>query len=63
MRTELLFPQTTIFEVKGEPKQIRTEVAMLTSHSNALPLGQTGSLRVCSDDELMLNVLRCHETY
>ena len=32
---------------------------------NALPLGQTGSLRrdVDDDDELMLNVLRCHLTY
>ena len=25
------YPQTTIFEVKGEPKQIRTEVPLLTS--------------------------------
>ena len=25
-------PQTTTFEVKGEPKQIRTEVPLLTSH-------------------------------
>ena len=32
-------PQTTTFEVKGEPKQIRTEVPQPT----ALPLGQTGS--------------------
>ena len=33
-------PQTTNFEVKGEPKQIRTEVPLLTT----LPpyLGQTG---------------------
>ena len=31
-------PQTTIFEEKGEPKRIRTEVLLLT-----LPLGQTGS--------------------
>ena len=35
-------PQTTTFEEKGEPKQIRTEVPLLTSR-NALPLGQTGS--------------------
>ena len=26
-----LCPQTTIFEEKGEPKQIRTEVPLLTS--------------------------------
>ena len=25
------YPQTTTFEVKGEPKQIRTEVPLLTS--------------------------------
>ena len=36
-------PQTTIFEEKGEPKRIRTEVPPLTSLA-ALPLGQTGSL-------------------
>ena len=36
-------PQTTTFEEKGEPKRIRTEVPLLTSLSNALPLGQTGS--------------------
>ena len=30
---------------------------------NALPLGQTGSLKNNDDDELMLNVLRCHLTY
>ena len=35
-------PQTATFEEKGEPKQIRTEVPLLTS-PNALPLGQTGS--------------------
>ena len=29
----------------------------------ALPLGQTGSRILDDDDELMLNVLRCHETY
>ena len=33
-------PQTTSFEEKGEPKQIRTEV-----QPNALALGQTGSLQ------------------
>ena len=36
-------PQTTTFEEKGEPKQIRTEVPLLTSLINALPPGQTGS--------------------
>ena len=37
-------PQTTTFEEKGQPKQIRTEVLPLTSEPNGLPLGQTGSL-------------------
>ena len=37
------YPQTTTFEVKGEPKQIRTEILLLTSLTNTLPLGQTGS--------------------
>ena len=32
-------PQTTTFEEKGQPKQIRTEVPL----TEALPLGQTGS--------------------
>ena len=41
-------PQTTTFEDKGEPKQIRTEVPLLTS-LNALPLGQTGSLLLADD--------------
>ena len=36
-------PQTTTFEEKGEPKRFRTEVPLLTSLTNALPLGQTGS--------------------
>ena len=36
-------PQTTTSEEKGEPKRYRTEVLPLTSLSNALPLGQTGS--------------------
>ena len=35
------YPQTTTFEEKGEPKQIRTE-------PNALPLGQTGSQTCCA---------------
>ena len=32
-----------LFEEKGEPKRYRTEVLPLTSLTNALPLGQTGS--------------------
>ena len=36
-------PQTTASEEKGEPKRIRTEVPLLTSLANALPLGHTGS--------------------
>ena len=39
-------PQTTTYEEKGEPKRNRTEVPLLTSLSNALPLGQTGVLRL-----------------
>ena len=35
-------PQTVTFEEKEQPKQIRTEIPLLTS-LNALPLGQTGS--------------------
>ena len=35
-------PETTTFEEKGEPKQIRTEVPS-AYQPNALPLGQTGS--------------------
>ena len=38
-------PQTTICEEKGEPKQIRTEVPLLTSLT-PLPLGQTGGSRL-----------------
>ena len=39
-------PQITTFEVKGEPKQIRTEVPLLTrerERQRVLPLSQTGS--------------------
>ena len=36
-------PQTTIFEEKGELKQIRTEVPGSAYQPTALPLGQTGS--------------------
>ena len=48
-------PQTTTFEEKGEPKQIRTEVLLLTSLT---PYRWDKEV-----DELMLNVLRCHLTY
>ena len=34
-----------LFEEKGEQKRYRTEVLPLTSPTNALPLGQTGSHR------------------
>ena len=34
-------PETTTFEVKGEPKQNQTEVSAY--QPNALPPGQTGS--------------------
>ena len=36
-------PQSPTFEAKGETKQNRTEVFLLTNLNNALPLGQTGS--------------------
>ena len=38
-------PQTTTFEEKGEQKRHRTEVLPLQYQPNALPLGQTGSLK------------------
>ena len=49
--------------MKGDPKRIRTEIP--TYQTNALPLGQTSSKTISDDDddELMLNVLRCHLTY
>ena len=49
------YPQTTIFEEKGEPKLYCTEVLPLTS----LPLGQTGSCRsICQGQTpARLNVL------
>ena len=34
-----------LFEEKREPKWIRTDVPLLQYQPNALPLGQTGSLR------------------
>ena len=37
-------PQTTTFRAKGDMKRIRTEVPLLTSLTNALPLGQAGLL-------------------
>ena len=36
-------PQTTTFEEKGEPKQIRTGRGPSAYQPNALPLGETGS--------------------
>ena len=45
-------PQTATFEEKGEPKQIRTNVPLLTSQANTLPLSQTGSLGVESLDQV-----------
>jgi len=61
-------PQTTTFEEKGEPNRIRTEVPLLNSLSayrQAKPAhwhkGGVGGRD--DDDELMLNVLRCHLTY
>ena len=49
-------PQTTTFEEKGEPKRIRTEVPLLTSQPNALPLGQTGSQEVAALGLIVLMV-------
>ena len=37
-------PQTTTFEVKGEPKQIRTEIPLLTSLTKSNSLGLLVSL-------------------
>ena len=36
-------PQTTTFEETREPKRNRTEILLLTSLTNALPLGPAGS--------------------
>ena len=49
-----------LFEEKGEAVSNRGPSAY---QPNALPLGQTGSQKAIDDDELMLNVLRCHLTY
>ena len=46
------YPETTIFEEKGEPKRNRTEVPLLTSLTNALPLGHTGST-ICRDSSAL----------
>ena len=62
-------PQTTtFFEEEGEPKRIRTEVPLLTSLTNALPLGLIGSLLASDDDDdddddVELHVLGCRLTY
>ena len=55
-------PQATTFQEKGEPKPVSNR-GPSAYQPTALPLGQTGSLKTHSDDELMLNVLRCHLTY
>ena len=47
-----------LFEEKGEPKRYRTEVLPLTSLT-----ARPNRLTCGGDDELMLNVLRCHLTY
>ena len=49
-------PQTTIYEEKGEPKRIRTEVPLLTSLT-PLPLGETGSRGV--EGRLQTTQLTC----
>ena len=54
-----------LFEEKGEPKRYQTEVLPLTSltlYRWARP-AHILSLILNDDDELMLNVLRCHLTY
>ena len=59
-------PQTTTFEETGKPKQIRTEVLPLASLTNALPLSQTGSLRLGPAGvkySMVLNVQRNHKAY
>ena len=58
--TKTVSTNHNLFEEKGEPKRYRTEVLPLTSLT-PYRLGQTGSL--LSNDELMLNVLRCQLTY
>ena len=50
-----------LFEEKGEPKRVSNR-GPSAYQPNALPLGQTGS-QGASDDEMMLNVLRCRLTY
>ena len=59
------FPQTTTFLTRmRRAKAVSNRGPSAAYQPNALPLGQTGSLNLGSDDdELMLNVLRCHETY
>ena len=57
--------QTTIFEEKGEPKLVRTEVPPPTSLTRltARPNRLRRMKDVNDDDEVMLNVLRCQLTY
>ena len=51
-------PQTTIFKEKEKPKQIRIEVPLLTSLTNALPLGQTGSLALTAAALILMSTLQ-----
>ena len=50
-------PQTTIFEEKGEPKRIRTEVPLLTARPNQLTRHGHGLLEVYTDAD---RVSLCH---
>ena len=59
-------PQTTTFTGRKESRSGIEPRPFCADQPNASPLGQTGSHLVGhddDDDELMLNVLRCHETY
>ena len=48
-------PQTTTLEEKGEPKRTGTEDPLLTSLTNALLLGQTGSLSYATEGALFIS--------
>ena len=50
--------QTTTFEEKGEPKQIRTEVPLLTSLT-----ARPNRLTKTGPSVVLLNVLGCRLTY
>ena len=56
-------PQTTIFEEKGEPKRIRTEVPLLTARPNQLTRHGHGLLEVYTDaDRVSLRHMQRPET-